>query len=195
MIVYNLFFCIVKKETPMLSDALTPSPLAPDDSSSVSSPKELTPKDSVFFFEVLGQYIKDISFENPHLLSLLAASQTENKGDVSPPQNHLHIELAGHTVEENVEEIVLSVEHTIRQGEKTLCVTQVSYAGLFRINPDLSEEDRETVLWVQAPQYLFPFVRAHISHITQDSGQGVAWIQPIDFYALWMKKKSEQPVE
>ena len=120
---------------------------------------------------LLGQYIKDLSFENPMAPNL--PSQNINpsvKLDVNT--NYLDLKNDNH-------EINLKIKSTASIEKDTLFIIELQYAGL--IKTTLKNETDKKNLIVSGSYLLFPFARSIISNITVDGGFKPFIIQPIKF--------------
>lgn len=133
-------------------------------------------------FTIKGQYIKDLSFENPHAPHSLAVVPQK-------PAVNINVELRGQKLDEQNFEIVLqiNVRATVENGTLFLC--ELAYAGIFEV-VNVSDEKIEPLIWVEGPTVLFPFARRVIADITRDGGFPPIMLEPIDFQALYLNNKS-----
>jgi len=134
---------------------------------------------------VLGQYVKDFSYENPHVLKNTA----EKKGT---PDMNVNIQVQAQQAGEQLFEVelIVHVEGKI-QGDPAFMV-ELTYAGIFNIPHAEPEEIKKTVL-IECPRLLFPFARNLIAAVTQEGGVMPPFLlNPIDFEALY-KSQQEQP--
>lgn len=131
---------------------------------------------------VLGQYVKDLSFENPN-----APRSLQQMGTVQP-QMQVNVNVQGRKIGEDVYEVDLKIEATARQGADTAFVVDLLYAGLFGLR-NMPEEALEPFLVVTAPTLLFPFARRIIADATRDGGFMPLMLEPIDFGALYLQRQ------
>ena len=75
---------------------------------------------------VLAQYTKDLSFENPNAPSSLAPQP-------QPPQINIQINVGANNIAENEYEVTLSVEGKAENQGKLMFSFDLAYAGVFRI--------------------------------------------------------------
>ena len=75
---------------------------------------------------VLAQYTKDLSFENPNAPASLAPQP-------QPPQINIQINVGANNVAENEYEVTLSVEGKAENAGKLMFSFDLAYAGVFRI--------------------------------------------------------------
>jgi preprotein translocase subunit SecB len=75
---------------------------------------------------VLAQYTKDLSFENPNAPASLAPQQQQ-------PAINIQINVSANNVSETDYEVTLSVEGKAENAGKVMFSFELAYAGVFRI--------------------------------------------------------------
>ncbi len=132
-------------------------------------------------FSMRGQYIKDVSLENPHAPASLMSGK-------EPPKVDLNIDLQGQKVQENLFE--LSIVFNVKaEADKTLFMIDLTYAGIFEL-VNIPEEMLERVLLVDAAFTLFPYARRIVSDLTRDAGFPPLMLEPMDFLGLYEQRKA-----
>ena len=124
-----------------------------------------------------AQYLKDFSFENPNVLEFLA-------GQEEPPQLGVNIEVQANGVGPHAYEVVLQLTAEAKQKEKSVMVTEISYAGIFSM-PEMDQDELRKYLLIECPKLLFPFARSISSNMTSESGLPPIMLEPVDFEALF----------
>jgi preprotein translocase subunit SecB len=132
---------------------------------------------------VLGQYIKDLSFENPGAPRSLRPSDKAPKLDVN-------VNVNAKPQAQNEFEIELKLEAKAARGEDTLFIVEVVYAGLFQIR-NVPQEHVHALLLVECPRLLFPFARQIVADATRQGGFPPLMIDPIDFTALYRQRVAQ----
>ncbi len=135
-------------------------------------------------FVIKGQYVKDLSFENPHSPQSLLPTKEKPKIEVS-------IDLKANKLQDDLYETAISISTKAEAKDGTLFLIELVYAGLFAIS-NLPEERLEPVLFIDAPFILFPFARRVIADITRDGGFPPLMLEPIDFAQMYQEKKKLQ---
>jgi preprotein translocase subunit SecB len=130
--------------------------------------------------QVVGQYIKDLSFENPSAPGNLT----------SRPQIELSVDLQARQLEREHFEVELKLRVAAKCDDKPAFLLELVYAGLFQLQ-NIPDEIRNQVLLIEAPHILFPFARRIVADIVRDGGMPPLMIEPIDFAALYRAKASE----
>jgi preprotein translocase subunit SecB len=132
---------------------------------------------------VLGQYVKDLSFENPGAPKSLRGSDKAPKLDVN-------VNVNARPQAETEFEIELKLEAKAARGEETLFIAEVTYAGLFQIR-NVPKEHMAAMLLIECPRLLFPFARHIIADATRQGGFPPLMIDPVDFAALYRQRMTE----
>ena len=120
---------------------------------------------------LLGQYIKDFSFENPLAPNL--PPQDKN------PTINLDVNTFYSDLRNDNHEINLSIKSSASIDSNTLFIIELQYAGL--IKSVLKNEKDKKNLIVSGSYLLFPYARSIISNITMEGGFKPFVIQPIKF--------------
>ncbi|MCL4151506.1 UNVERIFIED_CONTAM: hypothetical protein GTU68_059536 [Idotea baltica] len=130
---------------------------------------------------ILGQYIKDLSFENP------TPAKTIQKLATEKPTMNINVNLNAQQIGEDVYEVDLKITATAQTGEETAFVAELLYSGLFGIK-NLPEDQLQPFLMVEAPRQTFPFARRILSDVTRDGGFPSTYAEPIDCCGLYLRQ-------
>ncbi len=133
---------------------------------------------------VLGQYIKDLSFENPG-----SPQNLRNPG--SNPNVQINFNVAAQPLGDDVYEVALSLESSAKTDENVLYNLELVYAGGFRLK-NLPPQAMQPVLFIECPALLFPFVRRIVADLTREGGFPPLLIDPIDFASLYRQRMMQQ---
>ena len=120
---------------------------------------------------LIGQYIKDLSFENPMAPNL--PSQNKNP-TVSLDVNTTYLDLKN-----NNHEVNLKIKSTTFIDKDTIFIIELQYAGL--IKSIIKEDKDKKKLIISGSYLLFPYARSIISNTTMEGGFKPLVIQPVDF--------------
>jgi preprotein translocase subunit SecB len=133
--------------------------------------------------QVIGQYIKDLSFENPNVGKLMT-----DPGET--PSLSLEVNVQAQRMGPDVYES--AIEFTARAENKTtpIYVLELVYAGLFRLQ-NIPPQALEPFLLINCPSLIFPFLRRLAADITREGGFPPLLLDPIDFTALYMRRQQE----
>ena len=128
---------------------------------------------------VLGQYVKDFSFENPNAPSSLAPQQTQ-------PQISINVNVGAQPLSQIEFDVDLRLEAKATVGETVLFNVELVYSGLFRIQ-NVPEEHLHPFVLIECPRLLFPFARQILADATRNGGFPPLMLDPIDFVALYQQ--------
>ena len=126
---------------------------------------------------LIGQYIKDLSFENPMGPNLL--SQDKN------PSVNLDINTTYLDLKNDNHEVNLKIKSTALIDKDAIFVIELQYAGL--IKTIIKNEEDKRKLIISGSYLLFPYARSIISNITMEGGFKPLIIQPIEFENMSQK--------
>ena len=126
--------------------------------------------------KLIGQYIKDLSFENPMAPNLPSQKNPTVKLDV----NTTYLDLKN-----NNHELNLIINSTASMDKKTMFAIELQYVGLIKTIIK-TEEDKKNLI-VTGSYLLFPYARSIISNITMEGGFKPLVIQPIEFESMFQK--------
>lgn len=133
--------------------------------------------------QVLGQFIKDLSFENPNI-GKLQIKQGES------PSISLDVNVEAQRVGSDVFESSIHFSAEAEHSGGKIYVLEIVYGGLFRLQ-NVPPQAMEPFLLINCPTLLFPFLRRIVADITRDSGFPPLWLDPIDFGTLFMRRQQE----
>jgi preprotein translocase subunit SecB len=132
---------------------------------------------------VLAQYVKDFSFENPNAPRSLQPSNAQ-------PAINIQINVNAQPFQSDFE-IDLKIEGKAEIANAMLFAFDLVYGGVFRIQ-NVPQESMHPVLMIECPRLLFPFAREIIATGVRNGGFPPLYIDPVDFVGLYRQKMAEQ---
>ncbi len=136
---------------------------------------------------ILGQYIKDFSFEAPNTPKVFESLREKM------PNIPIEIDVRAEGVGENIFEVILKVRAEAKADETLAYLLEMEYAGLFNIN--VPQEHLAQVILVDCPLILFPFLRRIVADTTSDGGFTPLMLAPMDFAALYQQRMAQAQAE
>ena len=133
---------------------------------------------------VVGQFIKDLSFESPNVRNLIGVPNDQPTLRV---EVHVNATKTGEHVYESA--IQFKAEATNKAG--VIYDLELVYAGLFELK-NLPEQTLEPFLLINCPMLLFPFLRRLVADLTREGGFPPLLLDPIDFGGMFMKRQQER---
>ena len=134
---------------------------------------------------VVAQYIKDFSFENPNAPQSLAAGQ-------APPQINIQINVGAKPLANNDFEVTLKLDGKADANDRVMFRFELEFAGVFRLN-NIPPESVNAMVLIECPRLLFPFAREIVATTVRNGGFPPLLLDPVDFVGLYRQRMSEAP--
>jgi preprotein translocase subunit SecB len=132
---------------------------------------------------VLGQYIKDFSFENPNAPRSLSPSQTQ-------PAIQIQINVGVQQLAETDYEISLKLDGKADSAGTVLFAFDLTFAGVFRVQ-NVPKESLQPLVMIECPRLLFPFAREIVATAVRNGGFPPLLLDPVDFVSLYQKRVAQ----
>jgi preprotein translocase subunit SecB len=129
---------------------------------------------------VLAQYVKDLSFENPHAPRSIAPSGQQ-------PAINVQVNVDAASVSSTDFEVTLRIEGKGDAQGLMLFSFELVYAAIFRID-NVPPDSIQPFVLIECPRLLFPFAREIIATVTRNGGFPPLLLNPIDFVALYRQR-------
>ena len=162
----------------MAQDATGNGPAAPQPAA--AEPTQ-TPQQLI----INAQYIKDLSFENPHSPNSLRQQTTQPSVDIN-----VDVKAQGMGAENF--EVVLTIKASAKVQDETLFLCELAYGAIITIR-NVPQELLSAVVLVETPRLMFPFARNIVAATTRDGGFPPLMINPIDFGELLRRNAATPP--
>jgi preprotein translocase subunit SecB len=135
---------------------------------------------------VLGQFIRDMSFEN-------IMAQKGAPSDVQPDvQVQVNLDAKKRTVDNQYESAIkLNVTSKAKDGDQVLFVLEIDYVGVFHVE-NVPEDQLHPFLLIECPRMIFPFLRRVVSDVTRDGGFPPLNLENIDFMSMYRNELARQ---
>ena len=133
---------------------------------------------------ILAQYIKDLSFENPRAPYGLQPGQAR-------PEIQINVDVNAAQLAQEQYEVVLELHIQARTGEDSLFLVELTYGGVFAL-ANIAQEHVQPLLLIECPRLLFPFARRVVADCTRDGGFPALMLDPIDFVGLFRRRVQQQ---
>lgn len=133
---------------------------------------------------VLAQYVKDLSFENPNAPRSLQQQQ-------AAPSINIQINVNAKPLAGNEYEVELKIEGRAEAASLFLFSFDLLYAGVFRI-VNVPQENLHPLIMIECPRLLFPFAREIIATSVRDGGFPPLMLDPVDFVGLYRQNMERQ---
>jgi len=131
---------------------------------------------------VVAQYIKDFSFENPNAPQSLSLAQQ--------PQINIQINVNARPVSDTDVEVALKLEGKAESNNSLMFRFELDYVGIFRIK-NVPQDSMNAVVLIECPRLLFPFAREIVATTVRNGGFPPLLLDPVDFVALYRQRMAE----
>lgn len=129
--------------------------------------------------QVLGQFIRDLSFEN---IAIQKGRAMEGQPDINV---QVGLEAKKRTPEGQYEVgVKLKVNGKVKAGGDPIFALELDYAGVFQI-ANVPEAQMHPYLMIECPRMLFPFLRRIVSDVSRDGGFPPLNLENIDWVSLY----------
>ena len=136
---------------------------------------------------VLAQYVKDFSFENPHAPNSLRPRE-------KPPEIAININVNPNPISETDFEVELKLDAKATDGDEVLFHVELVYAGIFRME-NIPQQALQAAVLIECPRLLFPFARQIMADATRNGSFPPLMIDPVDFAQLFQQRMAEQQAQ
>ena len=133
---------------------------------------------------VLAQYVKDLSFENPHAPRSLAPSGQQ-------PTINIAVNVEATPMSETDFEVTLRLEGKAEAQDLVLYSFELVFCGIFRI-ANVPADSLQPFVLIECPRLLFPFAREIVATSVRNGGFPPLLLNPIDFVDLYRQRVAAQ---
>jgi len=145
------------------------TPAAPNAATQVAAPS----------YSLQGQYIRDLSFENP-------GAPGSVLGGGANPQFSVSINVGVKKQAEEVFAVEINLTAKAERDSAVLFNVELVYGGVFRVR-NVPEAQLPPLLMIECPRMLFPFARHVLANTVQLGGFPPLMMEPVDFQALYLQ--------
>ena len=130
-------------------------------------------------YSLVGQYIRDLSFENPGAPASIMGGSTS-------PQFSVGVNVGVKKQTDDIYAVEISITAKAEREKTPLFQAEMVYGGVFRIK-NVPEDQLAPLLMVECPRMIFPFARHALANTVQIGGFPPLMMDPIDFQALFVQ--------
>lgn len=133
---------------------------------------------------ILAQYLRDVSFENP-------MSPNSLRAGLPNPEMDINIGMDARKIPdeklENLYETVVNFRAAAMRNGEPVFIIELQYGATVVLN-GIPEDNHHPVLLIEIPRLVFPYVRQIVSDLTMQGGYPPLILNPVDFQALYMDR-------
>jgi preprotein translocase subunit SecB len=130
-------------------------------------------------FSLIGQYIRDMSFESPGA----PASIMLTAGN---PNFSVGINVGVRKQADDLYAVEITLNAKAEREKNVLFNVELIYGGVFRVR-NIPEDQLAPLLLVECPRLIFPFARQVLASVTQQGGFPPLMMEPVDFNAIYQQ--------
>ena len=131
-------------------------------------------------FNLIGQYIRDMSFENPGAPGSIMLGG-------SNPNFQVGINVGVKKQTDDIYAVEISLNAKAEREKNVLFNVELIYGGVFRMK-NIPENNLAPLLFIECPRLIFPFARQVLASVTQQGGFPPLMMEPVDFNAIYLQK-------
>jgi preprotein translocase subunit SecB len=154
------------------------------DTKAAAAPTQPKPNGQAPTLNILAQYTKDLSFENP-------GAPTSLRGRDKAPAMNINVNVNTNPMTDNQYDVTLTLTAKAAYDKDVLFNVELVYGGVFRVE-GFPQEHMLPILFIECPRILFPFARQIIAEATRNGGFPPLLIDPIDFTAMFNQRVAEE---
>jgi preprotein translocase subunit SecB len=133
---------------------------------------------------VLAQYVKDLSFENPHAPRSLTPTSQQ-------PSINIQVNVEAAPMSDTDFEVTLRLEGKAESQGLVLYSFELLFSGVFRVS-NVPADSLQPFVMIECPRLLFPFAREIVSTSVRNGGFPPLLLNPIDFVDLYRQRLAAQ---
>lgn len=133
---------------------------------------------------ILAQYVKDLSFENPGAPKSL-------RGRDKAPAININVNVNANPIADKEFDVTLTLNAKANYDNDVLFNIELVYGGVFRVD-GFPQEHMLPVLFIECPRLLFPFARQIVVEASRNGGFPPLMIDPIDFAQMFQQRLAEE---
>src|SRR6476660_2723389 len=130
-------------------------------------------------FNLIGQYIRDMSFENPGAPASIMLGGPN-------PNFQVGINVGVKKQSEDLYAVEITLNAKADREKNVLFNVELIYGGVFRMK-NIPEAQLAPLLLVECPRLIFPFARQVLATVTQHGGFPPLMMEPVHFAAIYQQ--------
>jgi preprotein translocase subunit SecB len=122
------------------------------------------------------QYIKDLSFENPHAPRIFESPEQ--------PEVSINVNVGAERLGDKTFEIILKFNVTAKAKDDVVFIAELEYGGIADVE-NVAEQEVQPLVLIEGPRFLFPFARAILANVSRDGGFPPLLVGAVDFVQMY----------
>lgn len=144
---------------------------------------ETSAPDTAPSLNLIGQYIRDLSFESPGAPGSIMLGSGN-------PNFTVGINVLPKKQADEIFAVEISLNAKAERDGAVLFAVELVYGGVYRIR-NIVEPQLSQLLMIECPRLIFPFARQVIASVTQQGGFPPLLMEPVDFTQFYMQSMQQ----
>lgn len=128
---------------------------------------------------MIGQYIRDLSFESPGAPASIMLNNAQ-------PAFSVGINVGVKRQADDVYAVEITINAKADREDTVLFAVELVYGGVYRIR-NIAEPQLSQLLMIECPRLIFPFARQVLASVTQQGGFPPLMMEPVDFAQVYLQ--------
>lgn len=137
-------------------------------------------------YTIRGQFIKDLSFENPDPLKTFSTQSEEQ------PNINVDIQARGQNIGGADFEVTLEIRTHAKRNDENIFMAELVYSAFVTFDESVNRDSVGHLLMVEVPHMMFPAARNIIADVTRDGGFPPLMLNSVDFGKLYEQQAASQ---
>jgi len=128
---------------------------------------------------LIGQYIRDLSFESPGAPASIMLGNGQ-------PTFSVGINVGVKRQADDVFAVEITINAKADRDNAVLFAVELVYGGVYRIR-NIADPQLTQLLMIECPRLIFPFARQVLASVTQQGGFPPLMMEPVDFAQVYLQ--------
>jgi preprotein translocase subunit SecB len=128
---------------------------------------------------LIGQYIRDLSFESPGAPASIMLSNSQ-------PTFSVGINVGVKRQNDEIFAVEITINAKADRDNAVLFAVELVYGGVYQIR-NIADPQLTQLLMIECPRLIFPFARQVLANVTQQGGFPPLMMEPVDFAQVYLQ--------
>lgn len=128
---------------------------------------------------LIGQYIRDLSFESPGAPASIMLGNGQ-------PTFSVGINVGVKRQADDIFAVEITINAKADRDNAVLFAVELVYGGVYRIR-NIADPQLTQLLMIECPRLIFPFARQVLASVTQQGGFPPLMMEPVDFAQVYLQ--------
>ena len=144
---------------------------------------ETSAQDAAPSMSLIGQYIRDLSFESPGAPGSIMLGSGN-------PEFSVGINVGAKKQADEIYAVEITLNAKADRDNAVLFAVELVYGGVYRIR-NIPDQQLSQLLMIECPRLIFPFARQVLASVTQQGGFPPLMMEPVDFSQVYLQNMKQ----